>query len=114
MVRVLAVPPGLYFFRPADRKSREAIRLNWSHPDTKAPGSPREEKGRTHGEIKICLKTCTMSNLLLVKGGKSMCRGSESNRRHADFQSAALPPELPRHKRNYILKTHENQLPEDF
>src|SRR5580658_545097 len=27
------------------------------------------------------------------------CRGAESNRRHADFQSAALPAELPRHKK---------------
>ena len=25
------------------------------------------------------------------------CRGAESNHRHADFQSAALPTELPRH-----------------
>ncbi len=25
-----------------------------------------------------------------------MCRGTESNRRHADFQSTALPTELPR------------------
>ena len=25
------------------------------------------------------------------------CRGAELNRRHADFQSAALPTELPRH-----------------
>ena len=26
------------------------------------------------------------------------CRGAESNHRHADFQSAALPTELPRQK----------------
>ena len=30
------------------------------------PGSPREEKGRTHGETQICLKTSTMSKLLLM------------------------------------------------
>ena len=30
---------------------------------------------------------------------KSWCLGSESNQRHADFQSAALPTELPRHTR---------------
>lgn len=28
---------------------------------------------------------------------KGWCRGTESNRRHGDFQSPALPPELPRH-----------------
>ena len=33
------------------------------------------------------------------------CRGAESNCRHADFQSAALPPELPRPTR--ALKHHE-------
>ena len=26
------------------------------------------------------------------------CRGAESNHRHVDFQSTALPTELPRHK----------------
>lgn len=30
------------------------------------------------------------------------CPGTESNRRHRDFQSLALPTELP--GRNYILK----------
>ena len=29
---------------------------------------------------------------------KKKCRGVESNRRHMDFQSIALPTELPRHK----------------
>ena len=29
----------------------------------------------------------------------SWCRGAESNHRHRDFQSLALPTELPRHKK---------------
>ena len=39
----------------------------------------------------------------IVQGGdfvewlKSWCRGTELNRRHGDFQSPALPTELPRH-----------------
>jgi hypothetical protein len=31
------------------------------------------------------------------------CRGAELNRRHTDFQSVALPTELPRHSR---IKTY--------
>ncbi len=36
---------------------------------------------------------------LQVKGnqGDLWCRGAELNRRHTDFQSVALPTELPRH-----------------
>ncbi len=30
------------------------------------------------------------------------CRGAESNHRHRDFQSLALPTELPRHKRPFL------------
>ena len=30
-------------------------------------------------------------------GKRKWCRGAESNRRHEDFQSTALPTELPRH-----------------
>ena len=29
--------------------------------------------------------------------GEAWCRGAELNRRHTDFQSVALPTELPRH-----------------
>ena len=29
--------------------------------------------------------------------GEGWCRGAELNRRHTDFQSVALPTELPRH-----------------
>jgi hypothetical protein len=34
----------------------------------------------------------------MVESGQRWCRGPESNWGHADFQSAALPTELPRHK----------------
>ena len=34
----------------------------------------------------------------------SWCRGAESNHRHRDFQSLALPTELPRHKSHF----HQN------
>ncbi|MEY4699943.1 MAG: hypothetical protein RL326_130 [Pseudomonadota bacterium] len=32
------------------------------------------------------------------EGGEKMCPRPESNQRHADFQSAALPTELPGHR----------------
>ena len=41
-----------------------------------------------------------MSYIRIFRGGISSsrwCLRSESNQRHADFQSAALPTELPRH-----------------
>ena len=34
--------------------------------------------------------------------GKQWCPGADSNHRHADFQSAALPTELPGHWQAYI------------
>ena len=37
-------------------------------------------------------------------GIKKWCRGAESNRRHGDFQSPALPTELPRHATGNIGK----------
>src|SRR5215469_14190261 len=40
------------------------------------------------------LEFCGESPFSLL--GKIWCRGTESNRRHGDFQSPALPPELPR------------------
>ena len=36
------------------------------------------------------------------------CRGTESNRRHADFQSTALPTELPRHEKSYLKLIVQN------
>ena len=48
------------------------------------------------------------SRAVLVKslrtGEKEWCRGAESNCRHHDFQSCALPTELPRHARNAWLR----------
>ena len=40
---------------------------------------------------------------------RTWCRGVESNHRHADFQSAALPPELPRHQRYFRFSSFECQ-----
>ena len=38
--------------------------------------------------------------------------GTESNRRHADFQSAALPTELPGHYVKYFLApTYQSTIP---
>jgi hypothetical protein len=42
------------------------------------------------GYAKIC------GNAWWTRGWK-WCRGAELNRRHTDFQSVALPTELPRH-----------------
>ena len=48
--------------------------------------------------------------LVLVKG--EWCPGAELNSRHADFQSAALPTELPGPKvtscRRLIIKANES------
>src|SRR3546814_18091659 len=35
----------------------------------------------------------------MKNGGRKWCPGTESNRRHGDFQSPALPTELPGHDR---------------
>ncbi len=42
-------------------------------------------------------------SLLAVSPCFPKCRGTESNRRHGDFQSPALPTELPRLKVETVL-----------
>ena len=37
------------------------------------------------------------SGMMYGYEGRKRCRGTELNRRHEDFQSSALPTELPRH-----------------
>jgi hypothetical protein len=45
------------------------------------------------------------------KPPKQKCRGTESNRRHKDFQSSALPTELPRHENVALIEENINILP---
>ena len=39
---------------------------------------------------------CAYAEAVLAPNASPWCRGPESNRRHYDFQSYALPTELPR------------------
>ena len=47
----------------------------------------------------FCFKLDLKIEKVLLQAGpiKKWCRGAESNCRHVDFQSTALPTELPRH-----------------
>ena len=47
---------------------------------------------RPHGQLK-----------LLISNKKEWCPGAELNRRHTDFQSVALPTELPGRSRRALL-----------
>ncbi len=47
-------------------------------------------------------------------GAKKWCLGTESNRRHGDFQSPALPTELPRHVTEQIYNRFNRLCPEPF
>ena len=49
----------------------------------------------------------SISNQKICRGFE-WCRGTELNRRHADFQSAALPTELPRHLLSWWAKQDSN------
>ena len=45
----------------------------------------------------------------MLRGFHIWCLGAESNHRHADFQSAALPTELPRLHSVVLLKKRYHQ-----
>ena len=46
---------------------------------------------------KVALYRMSYTRILIPTEPESWCLRSESNQRHADFQSAALPTELQRH-----------------
>src|SRR5450756_2416951 len=48
---------------------------------------------------------------VLISGEKGWWRGTELNCRHHDFQSCALPTELPRHRENAALGRARPMLP---
>ena len=57
-----------------------------------------------------CVKICVNKKQALTAGYVSAyfdrfkwCPGTESNRRHEDFQSSALPTELPGRKRIFYI-----------
>ena len=56
-------------------------------PPVDATPRPRTRKGKARRSRR---------HLSMEMGGGKWCLGPESNQRHADFQSAALPTELPR------------------
>ena len=43
------------------------------------------------------VRFCNLVSVFLFSHLKTWCLGAESNHRHEDFQSSALPTELPRH-----------------
>ena len=55
----------------------------------------------------------TMEFNNVIRGvARKWCPGAESNHRHADFQSTALPTELPGHQ-TYIWSREEGELIEN-
>ena len=60
-----------------------------------------------------------IKNLIALNCCNFWCRGAESNHRHGDFQSPALPTELPRHeiyrcimKKQYSCQAFFNPYPQ--
>jgi hypothetical protein len=48
-------------------------------------------------DLPVIASSLTLTGMARGKSCYAWCRGTDSNRRHGDFQSPALPPELPRH-----------------
>ncbi len=62
-----------------------------------AVGAANEARTRYLHLGKVALYQMSYGRIILKYIFQNWCLGSESNQRHADFQSAALPAELPRH-----------------
>src|SRR6266550_4359193 len=60
--------------------------------------------------MEVILLVTTLSSVVGLQSGLSWCPGTELNRRHEDFQSSALPTELPGHEGQELRRgkiTHE-------
>ena len=69
-----------------------------SRLDRRAVAARRTARSRRssleHGASSLAMRPTSARDAMTMKGG--WCLGADSNHRHADFQSAALPTELPR------------------
>ena len=92
--RALAVK---LLWRTRNRASRALRRFS---PPARRPGRkscPDVEKRRTAAQKRCAARRSRAGAVDMSQGCKGRwCLGADSNHRHADFQSAALPTELPR------------------
>src|ERR1035437_4127739 len=74
---------------PAKRPARRGVRVDTHRSNSRGV---RGGSGQTKD------KQCAPSRVVTLKGVGRVWAGSESNTRHKDFQSFALPTELPAHR----------------